>query len=636
MILVLKIQRYKDTKIRFNWHHNYCDEAQDSIADFIEIDGVKLITHGTGGDTDLTLFTGDDFDVRYSHVKRLFGGLKLSKEFAEINDEVYLPQYGNGGLQPTHIADRHENDACKIVNIAKALAYNCDTQPGSSGSPLLSKKTHELVGLHYAGGESQNHGVRTDILWQYLGKYVNDDNNLAILPVDYPVYSKSIELSQLSFNGEIKTFEKPIYFSLSDSEQLIENTHNRTLLTMVKKDLHSQKVAVDYENKIELWLENNCGQSPINKMLSCTHPGETKLKYQATPEIVEHMIHKNTKFWLPLTIHNKNNKKESELVINFKESWYDVFTPPFNAHEAEIHTFNFAKDQKNYLKIYTISPNIGFTSFYTNQGPTKLEWINKTPTIIPVLLQNNNEDAKVFYLRVTRVSDCSSRSMNTTASCSDGSGPIGLNIEFDPQINAQLPDGKYSGILPIKMGDWKDSNFSRNILVKLQFNNGEELPVYRPPVAYAGNDQTVIGPVNIMLDGSKSSAQDAGILSYSWKQIAGPNVNLENENTVKPRFALDKTNKEETLIFSLIVSDGKFDSKAVTVRVTNKPQPGSDEGQYPVYKSGSNYKAGDKVIAADGNIYECKPWPHTTWCGAPAFAYAPATGSHWSDAWIRR
>ncbi|PSU92144.1 carbohydrate-binding protein [Photobacterium kishitanii] len=57
------------------------------------------------------------------------------------------------------------------------------------------------------------------------------------------------------------------------------------------------------------------------------------------------------------------------------------------------------------------------------------------------------------------------------------------------------------------------------------------------------------------------------------------------------------------------------------------------EGEYPAYQANGNYKAGDKVTAIDGNIYQCKPWPATGWCNNSA--YAPGDSYYWSEAWIQ-
>ncbi|GHA49830.1 hypothetical protein GCM10007086_24670 [Photobacterium aphoticum] len=54
-------------------------------------------------------------------------------------------------------------------------------------------------------------------------------------------------------------------------------------------------------------------------------------------------------------------------------------------------------------------------------------------------------------------------------------------------------------------------------------------------------------------------------------------------------------------------------------------------GEYPLYVAGTLYQAGDKVLASDGHVYQCKPWPVTSWCALSQ--YAPGSSAYWSDAW---
>ncbi|ROV61480.1 N-acetylglucosamine-binding protein GbpA [Vibrio ponticus] len=49
-----------------------------------------------------------------------------------------------------------------------------------------------------------------------------------------------------------------------------------------------------------------------------------------------------------------------------------------------------------------------------------------------------------------------------------------------------------------------------------------------------------------------------------------------------------------------------------------------------------SYTAGTKVLASDGQIYQCKPFPYSGYCSQwteNATHYTPATGSHWTMAW---
>ncbi|ANS86303.1 GlcNAc-binding protein [Vibrio scophthalmi] len=49
-----------------------------------------------------------------------------------------------------------------------------------------------------------------------------------------------------------------------------------------------------------------------------------------------------------------------------------------------------------------------------------------------------------------------------------------------------------------------------------------------------------------------------------------------------------------------------------------------------------SYTAGTKVLASDGQVYQCKAFPYSGYCAQwtqTATQYEPATGSHWSMAW---
>jgi len=52
----------------------------------------------------------------------------------------------------------------------------------------------------------------------------------------------------------------------------------------------------------------------------------------------------------------------------------------------------------------------------------------------------------------------------------------------------------------------------------------------------------------------------------------------------------------------------------------------------PTYVENGGYVDGSKVQNV-GNMYQCKPYPYTSWCNGAAWAYAPGTGSNWTDAW---
>ncbi len=95
---------------------------------------------------------------------------------------------------------------------------------------------------------------------------------------------------------------------------------------------------------------------------------------------------------------------------------------------------------------------------------------------------------------------------------------------------------------------------------------GNETPVNIAPTANAGTAQTVIAPTTVILDGSTSSDSDGSISSFSWAQISGTNVTLNDATTAFANFTAPGGNT--TLIFRLSVTDDDGTTAAATVSIT--------------------------------------------------------------------
>jgi hypothetical protein len=102
-----------------------------------------------------------------------------------------------------------------------------------------------------------------------------------------------------------------------------------------------------------------------------------------------------------------------------------------------------------------------------------------------------------------------------------------------------------------------------------------------PPTANAGSNRTVTGYQIAVLDGSGSSAFDAGILSYSWRQVSGVPVSLSDPSAAQPTFVAPSAG--EAIVFELTVTDQaglrSRDSCIVNVVTGNLP---------PIAKAGPN------------------------------------------------
>lgn len=92
----------------------------------------------------------------------------------------------------------------------------------------------------------------------------------------------------------------------------------------------------------------------------------------------------------------------------------------------------------------------------------------------------------------------------------------------------------------------------------------------RPEAAYAAEepvqeiDELAVPDNLIQLDGSGSSDNDGDRLSYNWRQVDGPQIQLMNSTSAKPSFYARQPGRYS---FELVVSDGKVRSKPAVVSI---------------------------------------------------------------------
>ncbi|PHR61271.1 MAG: hypothetical protein COA43_04655 [Robiginitomaculum sp.] len=94
----------------------------------------------------------------------------------------------------------------------------------------------------------------------------------------------------------------------------------------------------------------------------------------------------------------------------------------------------------------------------------------------------------------------------------------------------------------------------------------------RVPTSDAGSDQANINAgETVTLDGTGSADADGDTLTYTWRQVSGPTATLSSTSTAQPTFTAPDISAASTLVYELIVSDGKISSAADTVSIGVQP-----------------------------------------------------------------
>ena len=90
------------------------------------------------------------------------------------------------------------------------------------------------------------------------------------------------------------------------------------------------------------------------------------------------------------------------------------------------------------------------------------------------------------------------------------------------------------------------------------------------PRANAGSDQTVSSGALVVLSASESRDLDGSIVSYNWKQISGPGVELLSSRTPNPSFFAEIA--PSTNIFAVTVRDDDGMTAIDVVTIAVRPQ----------------------------------------------------------------
>ena len=135
------------------------------------ISGATFVQDDAGLDYALLRFDSDDPAASY-------GYLQIDDRQAVVGEQIYIPQHPAGRAKELAIESTAASDGglCKVTTITAApcsgsgyndVGYYCDTEGGSSGSPVLARSSHKVIALHHCA-LCPNRGVPIHLVWDQV------------------------------------------------------------------------------------------------------------------------------------------------------------------------------------------------------------------------------------------------------------------------------------------------------------------------------------------------------------------------------------------------------------------------------------------------------------------------------------
>ena len=158
-----------NTEVWFNYQCAKCGGYD--VYQSTKVWGDKVLA--TDRTLDFTLFSVESFPS-----VQKYGFLTLDTARPAAGTQLYVPQHPAGDPTAIAMSSGERGSNCAVDNpaytgyaSASDVSYFCDTEGGSSGSPVLSRTTNKVVALHHFGG-CPNSGMRGDLLYERIKSLV--------------------------------------------------------------------------------------------------------------------------------------------------------------------------------------------------------------------------------------------------------------------------------------------------------------------------------------------------------------------------------------------------------------------------------------------------------------------------------
>jgi len=160
-------KKIRSAELHFNFRRYKCGGRYSTRV--VKVTGKNIVS----GDyhLDYVLFSVNGFESI-----RRFGYQGLDPRIARQDEPIYIPQHPTMRPQMISIeSDQNVGNRCVVDKPIwgkkrKDIGYSCDTRSGSSGSPVLSSISHNVIALHHYQG-CPNQGVLFRHIWPKVQEY---------------------------------------------------------------------------------------------------------------------------------------------------------------------------------------------------------------------------------------------------------------------------------------------------------------------------------------------------------------------------------------------------------------------------------------------------------------------------------
>jgi V8-like Glu-specific endopeptidase len=148
----------RSTEVQFNYDCPTCGGT--GANQVTKVVGDQLLKTSPLSSLDYTLFTVQNFAAIAG-----FGYLELDGRRPVQGEQIYIAGHPRAAVKKLSITSDRNGGNCVIDRPASGVnsGYLCDTEGGSSGSPVLARSSHKVIALHHLGG-CPNLGTRIELV----------------------------------------------------------------------------------------------------------------------------------------------------------------------------------------------------------------------------------------------------------------------------------------------------------------------------------------------------------------------------------------------------------------------------------------------------------------------------------------